>query len=59
MLPPDFATHLAPLAGFRNILVHEYLAVDWQEVYRNLQQIDDLSRFADLVRQWLRQEKSP
>jgi uncharacterized protein YutE (UPF0331/DUF86 family) len=33
VLPPDFAAHLAPLAGFRNILVHEYLAVDWQEVY--------------------------
>ena len=59
VLPPDFAAHLAPLAGFRNILVHEYLSVDWQEVYRNLQQIDDLAKFADLVRQWLRQEKSP
>lgn len=55
VLPPEFAAHLAPLAGFRNILVHEYLAVDWHEVYRNLQQIDDLARFADLVRQWLRQ----
>ena len=55
VLPPEFAAHLAPLAGFRNILVHEYLAVDWQEVYRHLQQIDDLARFADLVRQWLRQ----
>ena len=56
VLTPDFATHLAPLAGFRNILVHEYLAVDWQEVYRNLQQIDDLAEFADLVRQWLREQ---
>jgi len=55
LLPPDFARHLAPLAGFRNILVYEYLAVDWQEVYRNLQQIGDLARFADLVREWLRQ----
>ncbi len=56
MLPPDFAAHLAPLAGFRNILVHEYLEVDWQEVYRNLQQIDDLAKFAELVREWLRQQ---
>lgn len=59
VLPPDFAAHLAPLAGFRNILVHEYLAINWQDVYRNLQQIDDLARFAGLVRQWLRQEESP
>ena len=57
MLPPDFAAHLAPLAGFRNILVHEYLEVDWQEVYRNLQQISDLSKFAELVREWLRRKK--
>jgi uncharacterized protein YutE (UPF0331/DUF86 family) len=54
VLPPEFAAHLAPLAGFRNILVHEYLEVDWREVYRNLQQLDDLARFADGVRQWLR-----
>ncbi len=53
MVPPDFARHLAPLAGFRNILVREYIEVDWQEVYRNLQQIDDLTQFADMVRQWL------
>jgi uncharacterized protein YutE (UPF0331/DUF86 family) len=56
VLPPDFAAQLAPLAGFRNILVHEYLEVDWQEVYRNLQQIIDLSKFAELVREWLRQK---
>jgi len=56
VLPPEFAAHLAPLAGFRKILVHEYLAVDWQEVYRNLQQMDDLARFAELVRQWLQRQ---
>jgi uncharacterized protein YutE (UPF0331/DUF86 family) len=55
VLPPEFAAHLAPLAGFRNILVHEYLTVDWVEVYRNLQQIADLAKFAELVREWLRQ----
>jgi uncharacterized protein YutE (UPF0331/DUF86 family) len=56
VLPPDFAAHLAPLAGLRNILVHEYLEVDWQEVYRNLQQLEDLARFAEAVRAWLRQQ---
>ena len=56
VLPPDFAAHLAPLAGFRNILVHEYLEVDWQEVYRNLQQTGDLAQFAEMVRKWMRQQ---
>ncbi len=53
VLPPDFARRLAPLAGFRNILVHEYLQVDWDQVYRHLQQLDDLLEFAELVRRWL------
>ncbi len=53
VLPPDFARQLAPLAGFHNILVHEYLEVDWGEVHGRLQQLADLARFADFVREWL------
>jgi uncharacterized protein YutE (UPF0331/DUF86 family) len=53
VLPSEFARSLAPLAGFRNILVHEYLALDWDEVYRKLDQLEDLERFAGLVRHWL------
>jgi uncharacterized protein YutE (UPF0331/DUF86 family) len=53
VLPPDFAGQLAPIAGFRNILIHQYLALDWDEVYDNLRKLDDLSRFAALVRAWL------
>jgi uncharacterized protein YutE (UPF0331/DUF86 family) len=55
VLPPDFARHPAPLAGFRNILVHEYLSVDWDQVYRNLQYLEDLGRFADFIRSWMQQ----
>ena len=46
-------SELAPIAGFRNILVHEYLSVDWNEVYNHLQDLDDLVHFAELVRSWL------
>jgi uncharacterized protein YutE (UPF0331/DUF86 family) len=53
VLPPDFAHHLAPLAGFRNILVHGYIEVDWDEVYRTLYELEDLARFAGLIRKWL------
>jgi uncharacterized protein YutE (UPF0331/DUF86 family) len=53
VLPADFARQLAPLAGFRNILVHEYLAIDWEEVYRALHRLEDLERFARSVRRWL------
>ena len=33
VLPPTFAERLAPIASFRNILVHEYLAVDPAKLY--------------------------
>ena len=54
VLPIEFAQRIAPLGGFRNILVHEYLSIEWNIVYDNLQHLDDLVRFADYVRQWLR-----
>jgi uncharacterized protein YutE (UPF0331/DUF86 family) len=57
VLPPEFARYLAPLAGFRNILVHAYLQVDWDEVYKHLQHLEDLIRFGHLVRQWLRDKE--
>jgi uncharacterized protein YutE (UPF0331/DUF86 family) len=50
ILSIEFARHLAPIAGFRNILVHEYLDIDWNEVFNNLQQLDDLVQFAEAVR---------
>ena len=53
VLPPDFALQLAPLAGFRNILIHEYLGIDWDHVFNNLKKIDDLDNFASYIRQWL------
>jgi uncharacterized protein YutE (UPF0331/DUF86 family) len=53
VLPIEFAQRFASIAGFRNILVHEYLAIDWSEVYANLQNLQDLYTFAELVRQWL------
>jgi uncharacterized protein YutE (UPF0331/DUF86 family) len=57
VLPADFARTLAPLAGFRNILVHQYLSIDWDEVHAHLQRLDELKRFARFVRQWLKQQQ--
>lgn len=54
VLPFEFARKLAPIAGFRNILVHEYLSLNWDEVYKQLEEIEDLIHFADLVREWMR-----
>jgi uncharacterized protein YutE (UPF0331/DUF86 family) len=41
------------LAGFRNIVVHEYLAVDWDEVYLALHRLEDLERSAECIQRWM------
>jgi uncharacterized protein YutE (UPF0331/DUF86 family) len=57
VLPPEFARLLAPVAGFRTILVHEYLAEEWDQVFRALHGLEDLVRFWELVRRWYRQRR--
>jgi hypothetical protein len=32
------------------------LGLNWDEVYKNLQEIDELIRFAELVRKWVLQK---
>jgi len=58
VLPLDFAQNLAPIAGFRNILVHDYMDINWDEVYKNLHQLHDLSRFMDYVKNWMKEQIS-
>jgi len=46
-LPPDLAERLRGWAGFRNILVHEYLAIDHSIAYRAIRdELGDLDSFA-------------
>ena len=54
VLPRELAESLAPIAGFRNILVHEYLEIDWNEVLCNLQRMGDLYNFMDHIKKWLK-----
>jgi uncharacterized protein YutE (UPF0331/DUF86 family) len=53
ILPYDFAQKFAPVTGFRNILIHEYLNIDWDEVYKNLKMIDQFYKFMDYIKKWL------
>jgi len=53
ILSTEFAHQVAPLAGFRNILIHEYLGIDWDQVYKNLQHMNDLVLFGEEIRKWL------
>ena len=48
VLPVRLSKRLAPMAGFRNILVHEYLEIDRHLVYRVLN--DDLGDFERFIK---------
>lgn len=58
ILPLKFAKKLAPIAGFRNILVHDYLDINWDEVYKNLHQLDDIVRFTKQIKTWMKEKIS-
>jgi len=53
VVPADFARKLAPIAGFRNVLVHDYVRLNWDVVYEHLKELEDLRVFANHIRQWL------
>lgn len=54
ILPQAFAKRLEPIAGFRNILVHDYLRIDHPKVYAALTQgLGDLEEFARHIQEWL------
>ncbi|MCL4474994.1 MAG: DUF86 domain-containing protein [Nitrospirae bacterium] len=55
IIPDEFAIEFSPVAGFRNILVHEYTKIDLTEVYRHLQKdLEDFERFAKYIVDYLK-----
>ena len=53
VLDGPLAERLLKVAGFRNVLVHEYAAVDYALVHEKLSQLDDLAAFAAALEGWL------
>lgn len=50
IIPDDFAKRFAAVAGFRNILVHEYADVDLNRVYTHLQKdLQDFDFYAKCI----------
>lgn len=57
LLPYDFAQRIAPMAGFRNIVVHNYLSVDPAKVADILyNRLDDFREFELHIYDYLRRE---
>lgn len=59
VLPDKFARDLAPIAGFRNLLVHQYLDIDQKEVYSYLENLNQLYQFGKYIREWLSGQANP
>jgi len=54
VLPPEFLRRFRPIAGFRNVIVHGYLAVDPDIVHRLLnEQLEDFAEFAGYIQRHL------
>ncbi|WP_159426214.1 type VII toxin-antitoxin system HepT family RNase toxin [Desulfolucanica intricata] len=52
LLPKALTVTMKSIAGFRNVLVHDYLDVDPKIVYESLKKTDDFRRFAEYVVSW-------
>jgi uncharacterized protein YutE (UPF0331/DUF86 family) len=54
ILTPEFAAKIAPMAGLRNILVHDYLEIDRAKLYDILiEHIGDFKEFGKQIRKIL------
>jgi len=57
VVPEDYAHKIKGMAGFRNLLVHEYVKVDMTRVTEILNnRLDDFSSFASYVIEYLTQK---
>ena len=54
VLPAEFAAQIAPLAGFRNVLVHAYVSIDWDLVHEHLQKLEEFYDFETHIKKWLK-----
>ncbi len=48
--PVDMVRELERLPGFRNVLVHEYVALDTERVVEALDRLEPVERFLEIVR---------
>lgn len=48
--PPDLVEELETIQGFRNVVIHEYVALDLDRVVDALRNLDPIDRFLEIVR---------
>ena len=56
--PADLVRELERLPGFRNVIIHEYVALDMDRVVAALDGLDPVERFTEIVRRIAESESS-
>lgn len=56
-LDPDLAKRLMEAAGTRNVVVHGYAAVDDEQIWKSLGELDDLRAFAAWVQELIEKDQ--
>ena len=54
IIPRDFAKRILPMAGLRNLLIHEYLKINLDKIYRYLQKLGDFRAFQKHIIKFLK-----
>jgi uncharacterized protein YutE (UPF0331/DUF86 family) len=49
--PAEVVAELERLPGFRNVLIHEYVALDMERVIEAMDRLEPVDRFLEIVRQ--------
>lgn len=57
ILPLEFANRILPMAGLRNILVHDYLKINVERLYGHLQNLQDFREFQKYILKALENSK--
>ncbi|HEX6977353.1 MAG TPA: DUF86 domain-containing protein [Patescibacteria group bacterium] len=55
IIPGDFADIMVQMTGYRNILAHEYLKIDKEETYKNINsKLEYISKFTEYVEELIK-----
>lgn len=58
ILPKEFTKKFAPVTGFRNILVHDYLEIDLAKVLKHLRKdLEDFDFYVKCVTRYIKKNK--
>jgi len=54
IIPSRFRKTLEEMIGLRNLIIHEYLEIDYEQIYRIIQEnLEDLTAFAEHIEAFL------